>query len=235
MLSQANQTEAAHAASVGVTVHELRRPLTILSSYAQLLDSGALGDLPEHGMTAVHTMCSASDTMMRLVEALAAVTRLEDSSVTPSSRCFSISEVVDAAVAEVIGEAELKGTRVESEVDERLVVNGDRDQLVLALTNLLSNAVKHSPAGDPVYLRAASNNGTVHLAVADHGPGFPASDAERLFDKYFRASSERELGLPGTGLGLYIVRTVAERHGGTARARLLPDGGAEFELTLPAA
>jgi signal transduction histidine kinase len=75
----------------------------------------------------------------------------------------------------------------------------------------------------------------VRITVRDHGPGFPVADADRLFDKYFRSVAERDRGIAGTGLGLFIVRTIADRHRGEVMARLPEDGGAEFELALPLA
>jgi signal transduction histidine kinase len=140
---------------MGVTLHELRRPLTIVSSYGQLLSAGTLGELPDRAATAVNALCGATETMLRLVQALSAVNRLED----PAER----------------------------------------------------------------------------ITVRDHGPGFPVADADRLFDKYFRSVAERDRGIAGTGLGLFIVRTIADRHRGEVMARLPEDGGAEFELALPLA
>ena len=69
--------------------------------------------------------------------------------------------------------------------------------------------------------------------VRDHGSGFPPEDGPHLFDKYFRSVAERQRKVPGSGLGLYIVRTVAERHGGTVAARTVPGNGAEFEMIIP--
>ncbi|HEY6378418.1 MAG TPA: ATP-binding protein, partial [Candidatus Dormibacteraeota bacterium] len=102
------------------------------------------------------------------------------------------------------------------------------------LTNLLSNAVKHSPPGAVVEVSGFGERRWVHVVVRDHGPGFPLETAARLFQRYYRDAGERERGIPGTGLGLFIVLTVAERHRGRAEARLASGGGAEFELIIPA-
>ena len=73
----------------------------------------------------------------------------------------------------------------------------------------------------------------MRFTVRDHGAGFPVADTGHLFDKYFRSVAERQRKVPGSGLGLYIVRTVAERHGGTVAARSVPGSGAEFDMTIP--
>ncbi|HEV7678529.1 MAG TPA: HAMP domain-containing sensor histidine kinase [Candidatus Dormibacteraeota bacterium] len=224
---------AAKNAALGITVHELRRPLTILTSYAELLTDGTLGELPSAALTGVQGMSTASDVLMRLIEALAEVARLEDPDDRLAVDAFTVGHLLEEAVDEVIGEAHLRGIGVEIAADAELPMHGDRRRLVLAITNLLSNAVKHAPTNSVITVRGVPDGGTVRIAVIDHGPGFPPKEAERLFEKYYRSVVERESGIPGTGLGLFIVRTVAERHGGSVAARVAPGGGAEFELTLP--
>jgi signal transduction histidine kinase len=225
----------AKSAALGVTVHELRRPLTILTSYAELLGDGTLGPLPEPALTGVQGISSATDVLIRLVEALAEVARLEDPEDRPVLESVTVEKLIDEAVGEVIGESRLRGIGIEVTAPPDLNLLGDRHRLCLALTNLLSNAIKHAPAGSSIAISGARQDGHVRLAVADRGPGFPPQEAERLFEKYYRSVVERESGIPGTGLGLFIVKTVAQRHGGTVTARLPAGGGAEFEITLPLA
>lgn len=218
---------------IGVTLHELRRPLTIVSSYGQLLAAGTLGELPDKAATAVNALCGATETMLRLVQALSAVNRLEDPAELPAFRELEVSALVGAALEEVATEIQLGSIQPVVELEEGLRVRGDDEWLVVALTNLIENAVKHSPQGGSVEVHARRDVGTVRVTVRDHGPGFPAGDADRLFDKYFRSAAERDRGIAGTGLGLFIVRTVADRHRGEVTARLPEGGGAEFELAIP--
>jgi signal transduction histidine kinase len=218
---------------IGVTLHELRRPLTIVSSYGQLLAAGTLGELPDRAATAVTALCGATETMLRLVQALSAVNRLEDPAELPAFRDLEVAALVGAALEEVSTEIQLGGVHPVVELEEGLRVHGDDEWLVVALTNLIENAVKHSPQDGTVEIHARRDVGTVRITVRDHGPGFPAEDTDRLFDKYFRSAAERDRGIAGTGLGLFIVRTVADRHRGEVYARLPEGGGAEFELALP--
>jgi two-component system sensor histidine kinase BaeS len=130
-------------------------------------------------------------------------------------------------------EAKLRESTITSECEHGLTMKGDRRRLILALTNLLGNAVKHGPMGTPIEVIAAREGESVRFTVRDHGAGFPVADTGHLFDKYFRSVAERQRKVPGSGLGLYIVRTVAERHGGTVAARSVPGSGAEFDMTIP--
>jgi Histidine kinase-, DNA gyrase B-, and HSP90-like ATPase len=229
----ASAADPLRTSPMGVTLHELRRPLTIVSSYGQLLAAGTLGELPDRAATAVTALCGATETMLRLVQALSAVNRLEDPAELPAFCEHDVAALVRTALDDLSTEIQLGGARPVLDLEEGLHVRGDGEWLVVAFTNLVENAVKHSPEGGRVEVRVRRDAAVVRVTVRDHGPGFPAEDAGRLFDKYFRSPAERDRGIPGSGLGLFIVRSVAERHRGQVAARLPEDGGAEFELVLP--
>jgi signal transduction histidine kinase len=99
------------------------------------------------------------------------------------------------------------------------------------LANLLDNAVKYSPAGDEVRVTAFSRDDVVRVDVSDNGPGIPEDDQRVIFEKFGRAPGSAR---PGTGLGLFIARSIAEAHGGALDVRSVPDRGATFILELPA-
>jgi signal transduction histidine kinase len=232
-LQRATSTSSARGTSLSVTMHELRRPLTILNSYGQLLSTGMLGTLPETALVAIEGITASTEMMMRMVNALAELSRLEDPDDRLTMETMTAEELVNGAVEQVATEAKLRDTTVSTEVPKNIRLNGDRRRLTLALTNLLGNAIKHGPAASTIEVTVRAQDGMVHFAVRDHGEGFPPEDAEHLFDKYFRSVAERHRKVPGSGLGLYIVRTVAERHNGSVVARSKPGQGAEFEIILP--
>ena len=101
------------------------------------------------------------------------------------------------------------------------------------LANLVENAVKYSPSGETVEVSAAALNGNVVVRVRDRGPGIASDDQSLIFEKFGRARSGKVL--PGTGLGLFIARSIAEAHGGTLDVRSAPSEGATFTLVLPTA
>ena len=232
-LSSATSESSARGTSLSITMHELRRPLTILNSYGQLLSAGMLGALPETAMVAIEGITASTEMMVRMVNALAELARLEDPDDHLALEVIDAEEVVGEAIEHVAMEAKLRESTITSETEHGLTIKGDRRRLILALTNLLGNAVKHGPMGSPIEMLAARDGDSVRFTVRDHGMGFPIADTGHLFDKYFRSVAERQRKVPGSGLGLYIVRTVAERHGGTVAARSVPGSGAEFDMTIP--
>ena len=184
-------------------------------------------------MVAVEGITASTESMVRMVNALAELARLEDPDDELAREVLPASAVVDGAVEQVAMEARLRGTALESRVDPSATVRGDKRRLTLALTNLIGNAIKHGPPDSSVEVTVTASEGMVRFLVRDHGEGFPPEDADRLFDKYYRSVAERHRKVPGSGLGLYIVRTIAQRHGGRAVARSVPGNGAEFEMILP--
>jgi two-component system OmpR family sensor kinase len=111
-------------------------------------------------------------------------------------------------------------------------VPGDRDRLRQLLLNLLSNAAKYTVSGDTIEVRAAAEDTSIVLSVADHGPGIAPEQQRLVFEKFGRVNSGGR-SKPGAGLGLFIARSIAEAHGGTLDLRSDPGAGATFTVRLP--
>ncbi len=111
-------------------------------------------------------------------------------------------------------------------------IRGDRARLRQVLANLIENAVKYSPEGGEVRVSAVAANGAVRIAVRDAGPGIPRDQQGRIFEKFGRAEVEGG-SKPGSGLGLFIARSIAEAHGGSLDVSSGAEPGSTFTLTLP--
>jgi signal transduction histidine kinase len=110
-------------------------------------------------------------------------------------------------------------------------VRADAERLRQVVSNLIDNAVKYSPAGEPVEVSVAQRNGALVVSVSDRGPGIRPEDQRLIFEKFGRVADGGSK--PGTGLGLFIARSIAEAHGGELRVSSAPGRGSTFSVTLP--
>jgi len=139
--------------------------------------------------------------------------------------------VEDAVVSAMLSQAEVV---VHATLSEPLpTVHGDRERLRQVLTNLIDNAVKYSTEGQEVEVSAWAADGFVRIAVTDRGPGIPPEQQQLIFEKFGRAKLAGS-PKPGTGLGLFIARSITEAHGGTVEVHSQSGDGAVFTLSLPA-
>jgi two-component system sensor histidine kinase MprB len=201
--------------------HEFRTPLTSVRTNVELLDRGPA--LPDAERTAiVRDIVQQLDELAALV---ADVIELARDGEAPARR----EDVrLDELVASAIDRARLHAPSVEFRAElEPTVVLGDPQRLSRAIANLLDNASQWSPPEGTVEVEVAGGR----VRVRDHGPGIREDDLPLVFERFYRSSAAR--GKPGAGLGLAIVRQVAEAHGGAAAAANAEGGGAEFTLTLP--
>ncbi|MGC4110037.1 MAG: HAMP domain-containing sensor histidine kinase [Nocardioides sp.] len=206
--------------------HELRTPLTSLRTNLDLLlqadSAGGLDDAARREL--LDDVRGQIEEMSTLVGDLVELAR--DEPLRTVVEQVDLAEVVDRAVAR----ARRRGTGLTIEVDtEPWWVVGESASLERAVTNLLDNAVKWSPAGGTVRVRL--NHGT--LTVDDEGPGIAAADREHVFDRFYRSQESRSM--PGSGLGLSIVRQVIERHSGNVRVDETDAGGTRMVLQVPGA
>jgi len=218
---------------VSVVSHELRTPLTSIRGALGLLDSGALGPLPDRSARMVHVARSSSERLSRLVDDILDIERM-DSGTTPLERAdHRVAELATTAAEQVGLLARDAGVEIVLE-DTAEVVRVDGDRVVQMLTNLLSNAVKFSPPGSAVHVSARAAGELVEVSVRDEGRGIPPDKLEAVFGRFEQvdASDSRERG--GSGLGLAISQSIVERHGGRIWAESDGEGtGSTFHATLP--
>ncbi|MEO7352454.1 MAG: HAMP domain-containing sensor histidine kinase [Marmoricola sp.] len=225
MLASLSASQARQRQLVADAGHELRTPLTSLRTNLDLLaQADASTKLSaESRKELLADVRGQISEMTTLIGDLVELAR-EDPSATPSVEPVELAAVVSQAVTRV----RRRAPTVQFEVrTEPWWVTGDSAALERAITNLLDNAAKWSPEGGRVTVELT--RGTVK--VADQGPGISADDLPHVFDRFYRSAESR--GMPGSGLGLSIVKAVADRHGGEARAGGGPGGGAAFWFHVP--
>jgi signal transduction histidine kinase len=129
--------------------------------------------------------------------------------------------------------AESKELTLEAAAQDVPAMAGDRDRLAQVLDNLVSNAVKFTPQGGTVTVRLAAKDGAALIDVRDTGVGIPAAEQERLFERFYRASTATERAIPGVGLGLTIAKAIVEAHEGTLEFDSIEGAGTTFRVRLP--
>jgi two-component system OmpR family sensor kinase len=222
--------------------HELRTPLTTIRGFAELYRQGGTrepGEL-DRLMRRIEDQAAA---MGLLVEDLLLLARLDQQ--RPLERrpvdllALAADAVNDARAVAPDRRIELLAGAGDGTDGRPLVVLGDEARLRQVLANLMSNALTHTPAGTPVEVRTRTRplDGAPRavVEVVDHGPGLSAEQAERAFERFYRADPARSRSRGGTGLGLAIVAALAAAHGGAVEVDTAPGRGATFRLQLPLA
>ncbi len=209
--------------------HELRTPLAAMQGNLEVLDRGGLKN-PELAAEAVADMRRETARLIRMVNDLLV---LAQSDAGATLRCEPVE--LDTLLLEVYRELRpLAGDvtlRIGSE--DQVTVMGDRDRLKQALLNLGVNALQYTPPGGYVTLGLDQRDGYACLTVADTGLGIAEEDLAQIFDRFFRADRSRSRHSGGAGLGLSIVKRVAEAHGGRATVASVPGRGSTFAIWLP--
>jgi PAS domain S-box-containing protein len=219
---------------VGTISHELRTPLTSIRGYLELLASEPLSDRQQQ---MIEVVLRNSERLAALVDNLLVLVKLDATDATTTSTAeVCIQDVARAAIDTVRPEIveRQQDLQVRFAADDA-IVHGDAEQLHRALLNLLSNASKYTAARGRIDVDVALANGRVHIAIRDTGIGIPEEEQAQLFDRFFRASTARDLAISGNGLGLAIVKSVVDLHDGTIAVESAPGQGSCFTVELPLA
>jgi signal transduction histidine kinase len=174
-----------------------------------------------------------SDRLLHLVEDLLLMTQIQSGGMDLQLRPIALDEVVDRATEAARPAAADRKIDVEVAVEPNMTTQGDPRRLGQALDNLVSNAIKYTPVGGHVAITMSHTPDSATIAVSDTGIGIPKEDADRMFDRFFRASNAVKSSVAGTGLGLAITRGIVEAHGGTISFDSVESVGSTFSVTLP--
>ncbi len=216
---------------VSIVSHDLRNPLGVVTAAADLILDLPLSE-PERRKQAEIIRRSAAR-MARLIQDLLDVARIEAGALRVRPDVHEPETVLEETRLVFEPQATERGISMDVHADEGVpCVRIDRDRVVQALTNLVANALKFTPRGGRITVTASARDAMVAFSVTDTGPGIPEEARERLFDRFWRGDRNDRRG---AGLGLAIVRGIAEAHGGTVEVASQPGEGATFTILLPSA
>jgi two-component system OmpR family sensor kinase len=208
LLKQLEEAFATQRAFVADAAHELRSPLTALKLQLQLAERAKT---EEQRSIALHRLEQRLDRATHLVEQLLTLAREEPDGEPRPATALDLGQLVREVAADFGTFASHRQITLDSEVEGAgPMVWGQRESLRMLLSNLLDNALRYSPEGGVVQVRVGGDPGRPQVRVQDTGPGIPAAERHRVFDRFYRRAG---VDSNGTGLGLAIVKTVAERHG----------------------
>jgi len=209
--------------------HELRTPLTSIRGYSELFRLGA-AERPGDLSAAMRRIEDEATRMGVLVDDLLLLARLDQGrplELVPVDLASVAREVAaDAAVVDA-------GRAITFTAPSPVVVLGDEQRLRQAIANLVRNALYHTPPGTPVEVTVRADGARAAVSVTDHGPGIAPEHLGKIFERFYRADSSRTRESGGMGLGLAIVSSIAEAHGGSARVESEVGSGATFTIELP--
>ena len=226
---------AQHELSVLATIaHELRGPLTALATSSELLAEDFLQLDPEQVKSMLGAMHRRTLWLQGLVENLLCAATIREGRLSLFRQSLSLSDLladVEAVVGPLLAQ---RGQRLRVRFGQGVAeVLGDSRRLSQVLVNLILNASKFGVANSPIDLTITGRGNAVRISVADRGPGVPGEYVQRLFEPYYRDPASVGSGKDGVGLGLSIVKSIVEAHGGLVGVESRPGGGARFWFTVP--
>jgi signal transduction histidine kinase len=223
-LSEAEELERNFLMTVS---HELRTPLTAIRGHVEALREG-LADDPEAREMSLDVISAEASRLERLVGDVLDLAKLDTRRFTVLREEVDMARLLDRAHGVFTEEAKRRGIDYEREVESEPVIVSDGDRVLQIITNLLANAFRWTPDGGRVDLRLSSENGRIHVAVEDSGPGITPEEQERIFRPFWTHDGK------GTGLGLAIAKELALALGGRIELNSQVGRGSRFELVLPA-
>ncbi|HSS01030.1 MAG TPA: ATP-binding protein [Kofleriaceae bacterium] len=227
-LAQATEAVRLRDEFLSLASHELKTPLTVLQLQLEALRDRI--DVSDRGvLSKLERSMRAGSRLAELVEMLLDVSRIATGRFALNLERADVADIVESAVDRMQDAAEVAGCGL-SVTAEHAIGRWDRSRLDQLISSLISNAIRYA-AGTPIAIGVTREQGDVVIAVRDRGPGIPTEQLVRIFGRFERGASMRHFG--GLGLGLYLVRQIAEAHGGTATASNASGGGACITVRLP--
>jgi signal transduction histidine kinase len=213
--------------------HELRTPLAAILGYAELMQEGFYGELPDKSMASLTRIRSNGKHLLGLINTVLDIAKIEAGQFSLSLAEYALDSVVETVRVATESLSETKKLSLKTDVGKRLPVGlGDEQRLTQVLLNLVGNAIKFTDTGE-VRITATAVNGHFSVAVTDTGSGIPPEELKRVFEPFHQIDNSNTKAKGGTGLGLAIAKQIVEMHGGRIWVESTLGKGATFQMELP--
>ena len=211
--------------------HELKSPLASIKLLLQTIQKRDL--TKQQTQDFIGKALLDIERLDDMVENMLLASKIDNRSYTFPKAGFNLSVLVDNIVNRLqLNKCDLNEQLINAEIEPKIEITGDKFALTSVVTNLIENAIKYSGPCEVVDVKLYSKNGLIHLEVADHGIGIADNEKSRIFDKFYRVGSEDTRNTKGTGLGLYIVKEVLEKHEASIRVKDNEPTGSIFEVVF---
>ena len=235
-ISKERELEEMKLDFVSMAAHELRTPLTAIRGYASLLQMQNWKDMDEPGKELINRLLISSENLGNLIDNLLSVSRIERSAFSVDLKPVDLTDTIKNVVEGVKQQASTKKQTFRLTMHEELpVVLADAFRIGQVLTNIIANAVNYTQEGGIIDVKADKKDGYLQLSVSDNGQGIPREALPKLFTKFFRVSGKLEQGSKGTGLGLFISKSIVEMHKGAITVESELGRGSKFTVNIPVA
>ena len=217
---------------LGVVAHELKNAITTIPAYAELLIQNNPGH--NENLNLLQHIIRASKKTKTLIEEMLEMAQLQVAEFQLKKKPIDLAAIVGRVAATNLILANAKEQKIFLHIDDNVIISGDEKKIAEIADNLINNAIKYSPAGCRIEVKVKIAAGAAILEVEDEGPGFQEGDEEKLFQPFTRLSAKPTAGEHSTGMGLSIVKLLAEAHGGKVTANNHPEHtGAVFHVEIP--
>ncbi|MFA6098344.1 MAG: MASE3 domain-containing protein [Patescibacteria group bacterium] len=233
-ITKAKEIERAKDEFVSLASHQLRTPLASISLSAELLLRQIAGATDERQKKYLEEIYRSSQGMSELIRTLLNVSRVELGNLPFKPEKINIIDLVNALLGELTGQISRKKLVLCTDYDHQMpVLNWDKNALKIIFENLLSNAIHYTPANGRITVSIHKKNNELTASVTDTGIGIPDKDKKNIFSKSFRTSISKELTPDGNGLGLYMIKKIADHFGGRIWFSSIAGQGTTFFVSLP--
>jgi signal transduction histidine kinase len=234
-ISDAKLLERSKSELVAVASHQLRTPLTAMRGNVEMLIDESFGELNKEQHELLDDIDVSTIRLITMVNEMLDITKIEKGDLEMSLERLNVKEIIDSVITDLGGYAERHEFKIDSSgIMSDVVIEGDRMRVRQVFQNLIDNSIKYSRHPGKLVMSSKKENGKVELTFADNGIGIPKIEQPKLFERFYRASNTAKTASSGSGLGLYIVKSIIEQLGGEITVQSEEEVGTTFVVTLPA-